>query len=117
DLLLHTIDHIDGADAVTGDDHAADRLVGALDECRGSKGVANLHLGYLLDEDRHAALGADHDVLDVAHVLDETETAHHRPAAARLDDVAADVSVAAHHGIDDGRERDLVSAQAIGIDV
>ena len=117
DLSLHAVDHIDGADAVAGHDHAADGLVRSLDQRRGSEGIANLHLGHLLDEDRHAALGADDDVLDVTDIFDETEAAHDRPAAARLDDVAADVSVAPRDGVDDGRERDLVGAQACGIDV
>jgi hypothetical protein len=117
DLLLHAIDHVDGADPVTGDDHAANGLIRSLDQRRGSKGVADLHLGHLLDEDRHAAFGADDDVLHVADALDETEATHYRPAAARLDDVAADVPVAAHHGVDDGRQGNLVRAQAIGVDV
>ena len=117
DFLLHAVDHIDRADAVPGHDHAADRLVRSLDQRRRSEGVSNLHLGHLLDEDRHPALGANDDVLDVTDVLDQTEAADHRPGAARLHDVAADVPVAAQDRIDDGRERDLVGAQAGGIDV
>src|SRR5262249_7122433 len=109
--------HIDSADTVTGNDHAADRLVGALDERSGSKSVADLHLRDLLDEDWHTALGPDDDVFHVADVLDETEATDHRPAAARLDDVAPDVPVAAHDSVDDGRERNLVRTQAIGVDV
>jgi hypothetical protein len=74
-------------------------------------------LGHLADVDRHPILGTDHDLLDVGDVLDEPQSAHDSPRAARLDDVAADVTVAPHDGVDDHRDRDAVGAEALGIDV
>src|SRR5439155_9798160 len=117
DLLLDAVDDVHGADPVAGHDHAAHRLVGPLDERRRPKRVADLYLGHLLDEDRHTALGADDDVLNVTYALDEAEASNDRPGAARLDDVAADVAVAPQDRVDDGRERDLVGAQPVGVDV
>src|SRR5207244_5455442 len=55
--------------------------------------------------------------LQVARALDQPEAAHHRPGPARLDDVATDVAVTPHDGVDDGGERDAVAAQAARIDV
>src|SRR6266850_303522 len=56
-------------------------------------------------------------VLDVPHALDEAQASNDRPGTARFDDVAADVPVAPHDRLDDGRERDLVGAQPVGVDV
>ena len=49
--------------------------------------------------------------------LDQPEAADHRPGAARLDHVAADVAVASHDGVDDRRERDAERAQPVRIHV
>ena len=117
DLLPHTVDDADRADAVARDDHAADGFLGALDERGHAEGVAELHVGDLAHEDRHAVLGADDHLLEIADALDQAETADDRPRPARLDDVAADVAVASHDGVDHGGERDPVRAQAVGIDV
>jgi len=56
DLRLDAVDDVHGADAVAGHDHAADASSGPFDERRRPKRVADLHLGHLLDEDRHTAL-------------------------------------------------------------
>ena len=117
DLLLHTVDDADRADAVARDDHAADGFLGALDERGHAEGVAELHVGDLSHEDRHAVLGADDHLLEIADARDQAEPADDRPRPARLDDVAADVAVASHDGVDHGGERDPVRAQAVGIDV
>src|SRR2546430_828158 len=116
-LFLHAVDHVHGADAVARHDDTPDRLFGALHEGRRTERITDLHGGDLPDEDRHAALGGDNHILQVARALDQPETAYHGPRPTGLDDVAANVAVAAHDGIDDGRERDLVGAQAVGIHV
>ena len=117
DPLLDPVDHVDRADAVTGDDDAPDGFISALEQGADAEGVADLHVRHLTDEDWHTPLGAHHDLLDVLDALDQPEAADHGPGAACLDDVAADVAIAPHHGIDDGRERNLECAKAIGIDV
>src|SRR5437879_4287769 len=117
DLLLDPADHGDGADAVARDDDTPHRLVRPLDErCRPER-IPELHVGDLAHEDGHAVLGPDDHVLQVARALDQPEAAHHRPGPARLDDVATDVTVTPHDGVDDGGERDAVAAQAARIDV
>ena len=117
DLLLDPLDDVDGADPVARDHDAPDRLFRAFDQGTGPEGIADLHLGDLADEDRHAVLGADDDLLDIAQALDEPQAADDRPGAARLDDIAADVAVAPHHRVDDGGERDAEGAQAVRVDV
>src|SRR2546426_715504 len=117
DLLLHSVDHVHRADTVTGHDHATHSFLGALHQRGRTEGVADLYLSHLLHEDRHAILGADDDVLHVAYVLDETKTAHHRPRTACLHHVAADVAIASHDRVHDGRERNPVRPQAVGVDV
>ena len=117
DLVLHPVDHVHCADAVAGHHHAAHGFLSALHQRGGPEGVADLHRRHLPDEDGDTVLGADDDVLDVMHVLDQTEPADHRPGPARLDDVAADVAVASHDGVDYGGQRNFVGPQPGGIDV
>ena len=117
DLVFHPIDDVDGTHAVPRDHDATDGLVGPLHQRGGAKGIAHLHVRNLSDENRDAVLGADDHVLEIAHALDQAETAHDRPRAARLDHVATHVAVAPHHRIDNGRERDLVGAQPVRVDV
>src|SRR5438128_4136848 len=93
DPLLDPVDHVDRADAVTGDDDAPDGFVPALEQGADAEGVADLHVRHLTDEDWHTPLGAHHDLLDVLDALDQPEAADHRPGAARLDNVAADVAI------------------------
>ena len=117
DLLLDPVDHVNGADAVARDHDAPDRLLCALDECGRSERIAELHVGDLAHEDRHAVLGADDHLLQVARALDEPEAAHDGPRPARFDDVTADVPVAPQDGVDHGGERDFIGTQAVWIDV
>src|SRR5438552_7168858 len=117
DLLLHAVDHVYGADAVARHDDTPDGLFGALHEGRRAERVTDLHGGDLPNEDRHAVLGRDDHILQVTRALDEPETAHHGPRPAGLDDVAANVAVAVHDRIDDGRERDLVGTESVGIPI
>ena len=117
DLVLDAVDDVNRADAIACDDHAPHRFFRAFDQRTGPEGIADLHLGHLADEDGHAVLRANHNLLDVADALDEPEAADHRPGAAGLDDVAADVAVAPHDGVHDGRERDAEGAQAIRVHI
>src|SRR5262249_12688475 len=106
-----------GAHAVARHHDASDGFLRALHERRGTEGITQLHGGHLAHEDRHAIVATHHDVLDVAHAFDQAEAADDGPRTARLHDVAADVSVAGHDGVDHGGERNPVRAQALGIDV
>ena len=73
DPLLDPVDHVDRADAVTGDDDAPDGFISALEQGADAEGVANLHVRHLTDEDWHTPLGAHHDLLDVLDALDQPE--------------------------------------------
>ncbi len=117
DLLLDPGDDVDGAHPVARHHDAANGFVRALDERRRAVRVANLHRGHLTHVDRDAIRCAHHEVVQVAHALDQAKPPHHRPRPARLDHVAADVPVAPHHRVDDRGEGDVVGAQAIGIEV
>src|SRR2546425_9641149 len=79
--------------------------------------MACVYIGDLAHEDRNAVLGSDDHLLQIPRALHEAESAHDRPGPARFDDVAADVAVAPHDGVDDGGERDAVGAEAVRVDV
>ena len=79
--------------------------------------VADLHVRDLLDVDRNAVRGADHDPLHVVDGCDQADAAHDQPGAVRFEDVAADVQVAVAHGGDDRAQRQVVGAEPIRIDV
>jgi hypothetical protein len=116
-LLLDPGDDVGGADAIAGDHHPAHRLLTTLDQRRNAERVAHPHRRHLPQVDRHAVLGADDRVLEIARRLDQPETADHRPGAAGLEDVSADVPVAAHDGISHRRKRHPEAAEAVRIHV
>ena len=53
----------------------------------------------------------------VSNPRDEAKASDHRPRPTALDDIAADVLVAAHHGVHHRRDGDLERLQALGVDV
>ena len=117
DLVLDARDDLRGADAVAGDHHPAHGFLRALHERGHAEGVADLDRRHLAQEDRHAVLGADHDLLEVARVGDQPEPAHHRPGTPSFHDVAAHVPVAPHDGVHHRRERDPEPPQPVRVHV
>jgi hypothetical protein len=116
-LALDRLDDFEDVDAVARHDHAAHRLGAVLVERAGAEGVAELHRRDVTDVDGGAVLRREDDVLQVGRRLDQTQPAHDRPLPGLLDDVPADVLVRAPDGLDHGRERQPVGAQAVRVDV
>ena len=79
DARLDRVDDLLRIHAAAGDHHAADRFLRAVDERGHPKRVAQMHVGHLLDVDRHTARRADHDLLDVVDRLDQSDAAHDQP--------------------------------------
>ena len=116
-LVFDTVDDVNRADAIAGDDHTPDGFFRAFHQRTGPEGIPDLDLGHLADKNGHAVLRANDNVLDVADVFDEPEATDHGPGAARLHDIAPDIAVTPHDGVHDGRERDTEGAQAVGVHV
>src|SRR5262249_20180088 len=103
--------------AISRDDDAAHGFIGTFDERGGPERVTDLHGCHLAHEDGHTVLRGNNNVLQIARALDESEPPYDGPRPARFDDVASDISVATHDRINHGRERNLVGAQAVRVDV
>src|SRR5262249_43828422 len=77
----------------------------------------NMHIGDVADIDRRAPGPADHNVFNIRHRVDKAQSPDYRPLPVLLENIAADVQVAAPDSIDHHRERNVESAQPVGIDV
>ena len=117
DAGLDRVDDLFRVHAATGDHDTADRLLRAVDERGHPKRVAEVHVRHLLDVDRHAARGADDDLLDVVDGRNQPDAAHDQPGAVRIQHVAADIQVAVADRGDHRAERQVVRPQTIRVDV
>ena len=78
---------------------------------------ADLHLGDVGQQHRHAALLRQHDVADVLERADDAEAAHVDRLLADRDGAAADIGVAGGDRGDDLRQRQAVGHHAVEIDL
>jgi hypothetical protein len=75
------------------------------------------HVGHLLEADGRAALGGEHDVLDVAEVVQEAHAAHVVALLADGEALSADVLVGVGDGLEQRVERHVVGLEPERVDV
>src|SRR5260370_27099238 len=103
DLLFDGIDNFERVHTVARDYHTADRFLAVLVQGARAKGVAELHIRYVLDVNPNAVRGSQYNVFDIRDGLNQSDAAHDRPLARLLDHVTTDVIVGTLNSFDHHR--------------
>ena len=115
--LLDVVDHVQGIGAEALQHDAARHLALAVEFGDAAPLVrTDLDASHILDAQRHALSGLEHDVLDIGQRFDVATTAHDIFELGQLDRAAADILVAVAHGVTQRRERDALRPQPQRID-
>ena len=117
DLRFDGVDDFARIGAVANDDDAADGFLAALVEHAAAEFRPQLHVRHIADVDRRAVVAVEDDVFDVLPSIESGRCRERHLLVADLDDLRADVVVAALDGFDHGAQGNVVGAQFDGIDV
>src|SRR5882672_2769006 len=93
DLLLDSIDHLEGVYTVAGNHYSPDRLLAVLIQGARAECVSQFHVRHVSYVQRCTIWRANDDVLDIAYGLNQTNAPYHCPLACLLDYIAANVIV------------------------
>ena len=117
DPRLDAVDDLLRVGTRSSHDHAADSLIGSLHERRDAERIANVHVADLIHIDGDSAGGADHNLGDVVYRFDESDASDDRPRTIGVEYIAADILIAPADRLDNVTEREVVSTEAVRIDV
>src|SRR5438874_601671 len=117
-LLLDAIDHVEGVQPIPHNDNAAHGLAFAIPLCDTFPHVwAEGNRAQILDEYGRPVLRHNRHVRQIIERLEIAEPANHVSRAAQFEYSSTDFVRARLHAVDDGRQRNAICQQLVGIDI